>query len=310
MTGSLQRVVVGRVTRRLPTFGGGQIWSDLWVRSGWRVQQSTWSGAARLLDPARRVVAAGSLEGCLDTARAMAPTAPSDRAVILLHGLGRGRGIMRRMERALLAAGWVVANVGYPSLRRPLDHHADTVRGIARALHADGAREIALVGHSLGGLVARAAATGAAADGWPLGRIVLLGSPAQGSTVAQVLKDFAPFRMIAGDCGQAVTPLRAAMVPVPATEIGVIAGGNGGAGYNPFLNGDNGGLVTVAETRRPGMETDFLMLRSLHSRLPLQRDAVAATVRFLDTGRLGGPPVKIPQPSARKPRPWQARAHC
>ncbi len=198
----------------------------------------------------------------------------------------------------------------YPSLRRPLDHHADAVRGIARAMHAVGAREIALVGHRLGGLVARAAAAGAAADGWPLGRIVLLGSPAQGSIVAQALKDFAPFRMIAGDCGQAVTPPRAVEVPVPASEIAVIAGGNGGAGYNPFLNGDNDGLVTVAETRLPGMEADFLTLRSMHARLPLQRDAVAATVRFLDTGRLGGPPAKIPQPSTRKPRPWQARAHC
>jgi len=309
VTGSLQRVVVGRVTRRLPTFGGGQIWSDLWVRSGWRVQQSTWSGAVRLLDPARRVAAAGSLDACLDTAQAMAPAAEGDRAVILLHGLGRGRGIMRRMEQALLAAGWVVANVGYPSLRRPLEYHADAVRGIARAMHADGAREIALVGHSLGGLVARAAAAGAAADGWPLGRIVLLGSPAQGSIVAQALKDFAPFRVIAGDCGQAVTPLQAIKVPVPTTEIAVIAGGNGSAGYNPFLSGDDDGIVTVAETRLPGMETDFLMLRSMHARLPLQREAVAATVRFLDTGRLGGPPVEIPHPTARKPRPWQARAH-
>jgi pimeloyl-ACP methyl ester carboxylesterase len=297
------------VTGILPTLGGSQIWSDLWVRSGWRVQQSTRSGTVRLLDPAQRVAATGSLQDCLDTAQAMVPTTPGDRAVILLHGLGRGRAIMRRMERALLTAGWVVANVGYPSLRRPLDHHADAVRGIARAMHADGAREIALVGHSLGGLVARAAAADAAEDGWPLGRMVLLGSPAQGSIVAHAVKDFAPFRIIAGDCGQAVTPYQAVRVPVPATEIAVIAGGNGKAGYNPFLDGDNDGLVTVAETRLPGMEADFLILRSLHSRLPLQRDAVAATVRFLDTGRLVGPPPEILQPTARKPRPWQARLH-
>ncbi len=297
------------MTGILPTLGGCQIWSDLWVRSGWRVQESTWSGTVRLLDPARRVAATGSLHACLGTARTMAPTTEGDRAVILLHGLGRGRAVMRCMERALLTAGWVVANVGYPSLRRPLEHHADAVRGIARAMHADGAGEIALVGHSLGGLVARAAAAGAATDGWPLGRIVLLGSPARGSTVAHALKDFAPFRIIAGDCGQAVTPLRALKVPVPATQIAVIAGGNGTIGYNPFLGGDNDGLVTVAETRLPRRETDFLILRSLHPRLPLQRDAVAATVRFLDTGCLGGPPAEISRPTARKFQPWQARSH-
>jgi pimeloyl-ACP methyl ester carboxylesterase len=297
------------VTGVIPTFGGCRIWSDLWVRSGWRVQQSTQSGTVRLLDPVRRVAAAGSLQVCLDSARAMAPTTPGDRAVILLHGLGRSRAIMRRMERALLMAGWVVANVGYPSLRRPLAHHADAVRSVARAMHADGAREIALVGHSLGGLVARMAAAGAAEDGWPLGRIVLLGSPARGSIIAQTLKDFAPFRIIAGDCGQAVTPTQAVKVPVPTTEIAVIAGGNGRAGYNPFLDGDNDGLVTVAETRLPGMEADFLILPSLHAGLPLRRDAMAATVRFLDTGRLGGSPVSAPKSSARRPRPWQARSH-
>jgi pimeloyl-ACP methyl ester carboxylesterase len=286
------------VTGVVPTLGGTQIWSDLWVRSGWRVQRSTRSGSVRLLDPARRVAITGSLQDCLDAAQAIAPTEAGNRAVILLHGLGRGRAIMRRMERALLTAGWAVANVGYPSLRRPLDHHADAVRGIARAMHADGAQQIALVGHSLGGLVARTAAAGAAQDGWPLGRIVLLGSPAQGSVVAHAFKDFAPFRIIAGDCGQAVTPHRAVKVPVPATEIAVIAGGNGKSGYNPFLDGDNDGLVTVAETRLPGMEADFLILRSLHARLPLQHDAVAATVRFLDTGRLGAAPVSATQPPA------------
>jgi hypothetical protein len=106
-----------------------------------------------------------------------------------------------------------------------------------------------------------------------------------------------------------VTPLRALKVPVTATEIAVIAGGNGTIGYNPFLDGDNDGLVTVAETRLPGKETDFLILRSLHPGLPLQRDAVAATVRFLDTGCLGGPPAEISRPTARKPQPWQARSH-
>jgi pimeloyl-ACP methyl ester carboxylesterase len=295
------------VNRLLATLGDSQVWSDLWVRSGWRVQRSTRSGAARLLDPTGRIAASDSLEACLDTARAMAPAARGERAVILLHGLGRGRAVMRRLEQALLAADWVVANVGYPSLRRPLEHHADAVRGIARAMHADGAREIALVGHSLGGLVARTAAAHAAQDGWRLGRMVLLGSPAQGSVVAGVLKDFAPFRVIAGDCGQAVTPLRAVRVPVPATEIAVIAGGNGKRGYNPFLDGDNDGLVTVAETRMPGMETDFVLVRSMHATLPLHRDVVTATIRFLDTGcfldtgHLGAPGVPAPQHSAPQP---------
>jgi pimeloyl-ACP methyl ester carboxylesterase len=292
----------------LATVGDSQVWSDLWVRSGWRVQCCTRSGAVRLRDPAGRVAASGSLEACLDAGRAMAPAACGERAVMLLHGLGRGRTVMRRLEQALLAAGWVVANVGYPSLRRPPQHHAGAARGIARALHADGAREIALVGHSLGGLVARTAAVHAAQDGWRPGRMVLIGSPAQGSVVAGALKDFAPFRIIAGDCGQAVSPLRAVRVPMPATEIAVIAGGNGKRGYKPFLDGDNDGLVTVAETRLPGMEADFVLVRSTHAMLPLHGDVVTAKIRFLDTGPLGAPGVPAPQPSATQPSANQPSA--
>jgi len=206
------------------------------------------------------------------------------RAAILLHGLGWGRPVMWALDRALTQAGWVVANVGYPSLRRPLGHHATSVSRIARALHRDGAGTVALVGHSLGGLVARAAAAHAGQDGWPLGRMVLIGSPARGSAIADRLKRFAPFRLIQG--GVAVTPAEAAKVPVPATEIAIIAGGNGGRGYNPFLRGDNDGVVTVAETRLPGAETDFLLLPFGHTTLPLRRATVAVTLKFLETGRL------------------------
>jgi pimeloyl-ACP methyl ester carboxylesterase len=274
------------VTAGLPTLGGYQIWSDLWIRSGWRVQQSSLSGAVRLLTPDRHVAFAGGLEDCLAAGCAMAPHAGRERAAILLHGLGRGRHVMRKLARALDEAGWAVANVGYPSLRRPIDHHAAAVRRIALALQQDGAGTIALVGHSLGGLIARSAAACAAADGWPLGRIVLIGSPAGGSAIAEALKDFAPYRLIAGDSGQVLTPFEAAKVPVPTAEIAIIAGGNGGRGFNPFLHGDNDGVVTVAETRLAGAEADFLLLPAIHTTLPMRPAAIAATLSFLQTGAL------------------------
>jgi hypothetical protein len=95
---------------------------------------------------------------------------------------------------------------------------------------------------------------------------------------------------------------------VPATEIAVIAGDNGKRGYNPFMVGDNDGLVTVAETRQPGMETDFVLVRSTHAMLPLDGDVVTAKIRFLDTGPLGAPGVPAPQPSATQPSANQPSA--
>ncbi|MGB0330618.1 MAG: hypothetical protein ACPGPE_02230, partial [Planctomycetota bacterium] len=34
----------------LPTLGGSQLWADLAVEGGWRVQRHVWTGHARLLD--------------------------------------------------------------------------------------------------------------------------------------------------------------------------------------------------------------------------------------------------------------------
>jgi hypothetical protein len=52
-----------------------------------------------------------------------------------------------------------------------------------------------------------------------------------------------------------------------------------------LLNGDNDGIVTVTETRLGIAETDFLLLPSIHTTLPMRRDTIAATLGFLACGR-------------------------
>ena len=287
------------------TLGGYQLWSDIWVRSGWRVQVgSGWrmtrdgwkcrvesmSRPVRLLDSSNRLVMQGNLARCVIAGEDMAPSMSScKQAVILLHGLGRTRWVMRRLSVACEAAGYAVANVGYASLREDLDIHVSRVHGVAVGLMNDGAESISLVGHSLGGLVARAAAHKASTACWTPARIVLMGSPSRGSVLAHRLKDFPPFKVIAGPCGQAVTPALAASVPFPDVEMAVIAGGTGGRGYNPFFDRDNDGIVTVDETRLPvGMESDFMLLPSLHTTMPMRHDAISAAVSFIQTGSLKG----------------------
>lgn len=288
------------MTRPARTLGGWQFWTDVWVRSGWRVQEHAATRIARLLDPADRRHEYGSLDVCLVAAAQMAQSVGTERGVILLHGLGRTRRMMAPLAAALQACGWAVATLGYASLRRPFDDHVAAVASVARALQDDGAGRIALVGHSLGGLIARAAAARAGTEGWTADRLVLIGSPAFGSAVAERLKGLAAFRAVMGDCGQAVTPARAAVVPVPDLPIGIIAGGNGRRGTNPFLAGDNDGLVTVAETRLPGAETEFLLVPAVHTFLARHPDVIAASRRFLATGhfRETSTPVVASHPQA------------
>lgn len=260
-------------------------WTDVWSRSGWFVRVHCTTGMAHLTDPRGSIVLSGTEEDCIAQAARLAPQSGSNRAVVLLHGLGHHSGVLAGTEAKLRENGWAVANVDYSSLRMPLSGHASAASRIARTLFDDGAREVSFVGHSLGGLVARTALDRAETDGWLPGRLVLIGSPARGSAMAHALNRMRPYRMLLGECGQSVTPLGAASIPVPACRgIAVIAGGNSGRGFNPLLRGDNDGVVTVDETRLPGREDGFLLVRSLHTPLPGKDETILATAEFLENG--------------------------
>jgi len=267
--------------------GAFRAWTDVWIRSGWRVQTHSSTGGARLLDPAGTVILAGEEGRCLDLGRAKAPRRNTSRAAVLLHGLGHHPGAMVEAERALIAGGWAVANLGYASLRRSLDDHAEAASRVAMALTEDGASDVSFIGHSLGGLVARLAMAKAGVLGWKPGRLVLIGSPARGAALADTMSSFAPYRTLTGACGQTVTVAGASDVAIPScVGIGVIAGGTGGRGFNPLLDGDNDGVVTVAEARMPGAEDAFLRVRALHTPLAAKTETVAAAMTFLSHGRL------------------------
>jgi pimeloyl-ACP methyl ester carboxylesterase len=271
--------------RSLPlALGGHQIWSDIWIRSGWRVQEYALSPAHRLLDPQDRCVFAGAIEDCLGEAIKKAPASGRRSAVILLHGMGRSRTCMRRMARILEDAGHTVANVGYASLVRPLDNHMSTVACVAAALAADGAEDIHFVGHSLGGLVARSVAAQGTLAGARVGRLVLLASPNQGSVFADRLKNFSIYKALTGACGQSVTTIQATKIAVPDADMLVVAGGNGKRGYNPLLPGDNDGIVAVSETRLGEAETAFQLIRCLHTTTMLHEAAIRAARDFIANG--------------------------
>ena len=259
-------------------------WSDAWVRSGWRLQVHCTGGQARVLDPARRIVKAGTRADCLDLITRCAPSDGRRRGVVLLHGILNHPGIMDRLEAGLAASGWAVANLAYPSTRLPIATHAAFASDAARALADDGAGEISFVGHSLGGLIARLAMARAVKDGWRPGRLVLVGSPVAGSAMARSLRRLPGYETLLGQCGVSLAAACAAPAMV-ARETIVIAGGNGGRGFNPLLHGDNDFTVTVAETLVPGAA--HLLVRAVHNALPRHPDVVRAAIGFLENrGRL------------------------
>ena len=110
-------------------------------------------------------------------------------------------------------------------------------------------------------------------------------SKRQGSAIAEAMKDFLPFEWLAGPAGGALAVKDGGLVPPPPCEFGIVAGGKGdGKGWNPLLEGDDDGVVTVEETRLDGA-ADFLVVERVHTWLMRAPEVVEAVERFLETGR-------------------------
>ncbi len=266
-----------------------QLWADEVIHAGWRVQTHVLIDHCRLLDRDGRARARGRGAHCaeaLDRARAEQGLQPaSDHLVLLLHGLGRSPVVFAKMEPALRAAGYEAVAISYPSLTRDIQDHAAQLNRLLDGV--EGASRVSFITHSLGGIVLREALAREAAwrDRLALGRIVMLAPPNQGSELAAALDDFSLFHLVAGPSAeQLVKGRRYAALP-SKVEVGVIAGGTpDGEGFNPLLSANNDGVVTVEETRLAGA-TDVLVVPALHTFIANDPEVIAATQRFLETGR-------------------------
>jgi hypothetical protein len=118
----------------------------------------------------------------------------------------------------------------------------------------------------------------------------MLAPPNKGSIVADRMKDFLPYKVIAGTSGLELTPEAVARVPPPTCSFGIVAGGTGDeTGLNPLLPGDNDGTVLVKNTRLEGAD-DYLLVRAFHSFIMNHEAVIEATLRFLKDGSFRGGP--------------------
>lgn len=207
------------------------------------------------------------------------------RVAALLHGFLRTGASMLWVGRALRQAGY--AHVLAPTFAYQfgtLDQHADRAARLLRAFadrHPDA--DLDLVTHSYGGVLARAALV--RPDAPAVRRLVMLGPPNQGAQWAHHIRSKIPLHHTGWDPLGQFLPGVPASHPVPEVEFGILAGGRGTPrGYNPFLDGDNDGTVTVDEARLDGA-ADFHVIEVHHSFLPLAPASMRQVVRFLDEGR-------------------------
>ena len=205
----------------------------------------------------------------------------SRESVVLVNGLWLGDPALWLLARRLRRAGFQVFRYSYPSVRQDLRANATQLHDFLARVPGD---TVHLVGYSLGGLVIRALFR--FHPGQRPGRVLLLGSPQQGSHAAVALSASVIGRRL---IGRSLADLNAGTPQSwdwPAREIGAIAGSLplGLGRFVSRLSGPNDGTVQVAEAV-PAAARDRLVLRVSHAGLLFMPVVVRQVAAFLRSGR-------------------------
>lgn len=205
--------------------------------------------------------------------------------VICIHGLWMPGLEMSLLRRRLRRHGYRVRQFTYKSVTRGLDAAIERLRGfIDERTNGESGRSVHLVAHSLGGVLSLQMLR--RFPDAPVTRVVCLGSPLVDSRPARQFLKYDWGRAIVGPA------LTESVIENPlgewtgSQEVGVIAGTQpfGSARFIMRLDEPNDGVVSVAETRLPGI-TDHIELPVTHAGLLLSRRVDSLTAEFLREGR-------------------------
>lgn len=222
-------------------------------------------------------------EGRADDVTSVQEVVAGRDTVVLLHGLGRRKSAMRRLASRLEAAGYRVERIGYKSLNQSPEENLTEISQQLSVCCLNKPGHLHFVGHSLGGLMIRAFLQDH--DVERLGRVVLIGTPNQGSQLVDHfgenwwMKLLGPTAIELGSGMEALPSL----LSKPHYEVGVIAGVSRAFSVNKLVSGDHDGLVAVETTRLTGMK-DFVIVETNHSALLYNEEVAEQTIAFLKTG--------------------------
>jgi pimeloyl-ACP methyl ester carboxylesterase len=183
------------------------------------------------------------------------------------------------LRHRLAVAGFAPSVFRYPSMRAELPA---ITASLAEHLHSLGA-PVHLVGHSLGGLVILE--TFATHEDLPPGRIVLLGSPVQGSRAARVIASWSLGPQLLGTLAATELTREHNRCWTLPREIGLIAGSRSAGMGRVFatLPEPNDGTVCVDETRLAGA-TAQIVLDVSHTGMLMSSAVAASVAQFFTSG--------------------------
>ncbi len=189
---------------------------------------------------------------------------------LFVHGMGRstlsGWPLLKRLRAQGItphAFGYVATFQRFAPIRERL---------ISRISALSAAGDYVLIGHSLGGVLLRAAVASLPPGTRPPQHIFLLASPIQPARLAQKLQRNWMYRVLAGDCGQLLaSSARMAQIGAGSVPVTSVLGVTGWKGrLNPFNSEMNDGIVSVSEAGAAWI-TEEIRIPTIHTYLPSNR---------------------------------------
>ncbi|MGI9295048.1 MAG: esterase/lipase family protein [Pseudomonadales bacterium] len=207
--------------------------------------------------------------------------------VVLLHGLARTAKSMGKLAAAFDTHGYRVANVNYPSRKKPIEQLAEIAvqKGVNKC-SASAAEKIHFVTHSLGGIIVRYYL---AHNQLPrLGRVVMLAPPNQGSEVVDNISSFPGYSLLNGPAGSQLGTgegsIPSSLGPV-TYPVGVIAGTRTiNLVLSMYLPNPDDGKVSVENTKVEGM-VDYIEIPVSHPFIMRKEAVIEQALAFMATGK-------------------------
>jgi len=199
-------------------------------------------------------------------------------SIVLVPGLGLGGAEMLLLARRLRKRGYSVTLFRHCPWCRTLSDKAAAFQQLVSAIDRP---IVHFVGHSMGGLIVLQML--ADSPHQRPGRVILLGTPMNGSAAAQRVLRLPLGKFLIGTC--MTTACAAAPLPLPHDrEVGSIAGRiNLGIGWLLWLPRPNDTVVAVVETQRTGTK-ETAELAVSHTGMLLSTRVAAHVDSFLKTG--------------------------
>ena len=216
-----------------------------------------------------------------------------DECVILLHGLARSSGSMEKLAGRLTDAGYVVANIDYPSRKQTVETLAPLAidQGLAQCHTEAGDNAVVnVVTHSMGGILVRQYLSNNPAA--ITGRVVMLAPPNNGSEVVDKFRDIPGYKWLNGPAGR---QLGTGQDSVPRSlgaaefDVGVIAGTRSiNLLLSQHLPNPDDGKVSVESARLEGM-CDFMTVAVSHPFIMRDNKVIDQVFHYLDNGKFDNP---------------------